>query len=115
VYFPGKPFQPGLIFVGKARSLPYIGASERLFNRIGSCFTNKHWTRLERLNRSKYSSLLLKFVTYGRKKFYNIGPGSNVIKMSVIYGFSRSAEAFDPGKLFQPSLMLEGMAQKWST
>ncbi len=35
--------------------------------------------------------------------------------MSVIYEFSQSAEAFDPGKLFQPSLILEGMAQKWNT
>ncbi len=25
---PGKPFQPSLMFVGKARSLPYGGAME---------------------------------------------------------------------------------------
>jgi hypothetical protein len=31
--------------------------------------------------RDKYSSLLQKFVTYGRKKLYNIGPGSNPMKL----------------------------------
>jgi hypothetical protein len=45
------------LFVGKARSLPYSGASERFFNRVGSCFTNKHWTRLKRLVRDKQSNL----------------------------------------------------------
>ncbi len=29
---------------------------------------------LERLARDKHSSLLRKFVNYGQKKFYNIGP-----------------------------------------
>jgi hypothetical protein len=31
-------------------------------------------TRLEKLARDKHSSVLPKFVNYGRKKFYNIGP-----------------------------------------
>ena len=35
---------------------------------------HKQQTRLERLARDKHSCLLQKFVTYGRKKFYNIGP-----------------------------------------
>ncbi len=30
-------------------------------------------TRLEKLARDKHSSLLCKFVNYGRKKFYNVG------------------------------------------
>jgi hypothetical protein len=34
----------------------------------------KQLTRLERLAKSKHSSLLQKFITYGRKMFYNIGP-----------------------------------------
>jgi hypothetical protein len=42
VFVHGKPFQPSLLFVGKARSLPYSGAPERFFNRIGSCLTNRH-------------------------------------------------------------------------
>jgi hypothetical protein len=29
VLAPGKPFQPSLLFVGKARSLPLSGAPER--------------------------------------------------------------------------------------
>ena len=35
---------------------------------------HKQKTRLEELARDKPSSLLVKFVTYGRKKFHKIGP-----------------------------------------
>ncbi len=38
--------------------------------------THKHKTRMERLAKDKHSSLLQKFVTYGRKKFDRIGPWS---------------------------------------
>jgi hypothetical protein len=31
-------------------------------------------TRIDKLARDKHSSLLQKFLNYGRKKFYNIGP-----------------------------------------
>jgi hypothetical protein len=31
-------------------------------------------TRIDKLARDKHSSLLQKFVNYGRKTFYNIGP-----------------------------------------
>ncbi len=34
----------------------------------------KYLTQLESTARDKHSSLLRKFVNYGRKKFYNIGP-----------------------------------------
>jgi hypothetical protein len=39
------------------------------------------YARLERLARDKHSSLFRKLVDYVRKKFYNIGPGCNVIKL----------------------------------
>jgi len=29
-FAPGKPFQPSLLFVGKARSIPYSGAPKTL-------------------------------------------------------------------------------------
>jgi hypothetical protein len=61
--------------VGKARSLPYSVAPQRFFNRVASCFANRHLTRLERLAVDEHSSLLPKFVNYREKKFYNIGPG----------------------------------------
>ncbi len=51
------------------------GASERFFNRVGSCITNKRQTRLEKLAREKHSSLLRKFETCGRKKFITLSPG----------------------------------------
>jgi hypothetical protein len=41
VFVPGKPFQSSLLFVGKARSLPYNGAPEMFFNRVGFSFANK--------------------------------------------------------------------------
>ncbi len=32
MFVPGKPFQPSLMFVGKARSLPYCGAPEKVLH-----------------------------------------------------------------------------------
>jgi hypothetical protein len=57
-----------------ARSLSESGGPERCFTRLGSGLTYKHHTRLERLARDKHSSLLQKFVNYGHKKVYRIGP-----------------------------------------
>ncbi len=68
-----KPFQSSLMFVGKARNLPWRGVPKSFFNWVGSYFTNKHQTRPERLARDKHSSLLQKSVNYGRKKFYSTG------------------------------------------
>ncbi len=48
VFVPGKPFQPYLMFAGKARSLPQSGAPEKSFTWVGSGLTCKHSTRLER-------------------------------------------------------------------
>ena len=56
-----------------ARPGAYPSASKRFVNRAGSCFTNKHETKVERLVRDKHSSLLRTFVNYGHKKFYNFG------------------------------------------
>jgi hypothetical protein len=39
-------------------------------------------TSLERVARDKYSSLLRKFITYGCKKFYNIGIRRRVVCLS---------------------------------
>jgi hypothetical protein len=41
--------------------------------RLGASLTHKHFTWLKRLVTDKHSSLLRKFVNYGRKKFYGIG------------------------------------------
>jgi hypothetical protein len=82
MYASSKPFQPSLLFVDKARSLPYIETHEGCFTWVGSCLTCKHFNILERLSRDEHSCLLQKFVTYDRKKFYNIG-SSNVT--SLIY------------------------------
>ncbi len=73
---PGKPFQPSLMFVGNARRPPQSGAPERCFTQVGSGLTCKQLTKLKRFARNKCSSFLQKFVTYDRKKFYNIAPRS---------------------------------------
>ncbi len=50
-FVPDKPFQPSLMFVGKARILTKSEAPRY-------CLTRKQYTRLERLARDKhYSSL----------------------------------------------------------
>jgi hypothetical protein len=67
----GKPFQASLLFVCKARSLTLIRAHQGFFNRVGSCFTNNHYTTLEKIARDKYPNLLRIFVNSVRKKFYN--------------------------------------------
>jgi len=41
---------------------------------VSSGLTRKHYTRLERLNRHKHSSLLRKTINNGHKKFYSTGP-----------------------------------------
>ncbi len=70
---PWKAFSyPSLMFASKAKSLSLSGAPFRCFTWVGSGLICKHQTRLERLARDKRSNLLRKFVTYGRKKFYNI-------------------------------------------
>ncbi len=92
----GKPFQPDLMFVCKVRSLTLSGEHVEFFNRVGFCFTNKHYTRLESLGRDKHSSLLRAFVNYGQKLYTTLATGADVIKhvLSVIYRFSHYARVF---------------------
>jgi hypothetical protein len=76
--FTGKPvnlllkeitLQPSQEFACKARSLAKSVAPDRCFTRVSSGHTHKLWIWLERLVKDKRSSLLQKFVNYGRKKF----------------------------------------------
>ena len=62
----------------------------RCFIQVGSDLTRKLYTRLEKLSGNTDSSLLRTLANYDDKKYYNIGPGANVIKLSlsVIYEFS---------------------------
>jgi hypothetical protein len=67
------------MFVGKAEDHP-IEESFRC-SALGQApgLALKQKTRLERLARDKNSSLLRKFVNYGREKFYNIGPWARFV------------------------------------
>ncbi len=67
------------VFVSMARILPKCRAPERCFTWIGSDLNHKLQVRLERLARDKHSSLLLTLVNYECKKFFNIGPGSQLV------------------------------------
>ncbi len=73
MFVPGKLFQLSVMIVGKAGA--YLAEALFRCSTLGYApgLTHKHYTRLERLNRNKHSSLLRTFVNYGRKKFYNIG------------------------------------------
>ncbi len=66
---PWQAFQPSLMLVEKARSLPWSGAMKG-----ASGLTRKHYNRLEKLARDQRSSFSQKLVTYSCKIFYNIGP-----------------------------------------
>jgi hypothetical protein len=67
----GKPFQPSLMFVGKDH---YFRVEHLLGAPHGQALTLIIHLRLACKSCSKHSELLRKFVTYGRKKFHNIGP-----------------------------------------
>ncbi len=60
---------PTTLVSGKA-----CGDKHRCFTWVGPGLALKHWTRLEKLARDKHSSLLRKYLNYGRNKFYSTGP-----------------------------------------
>ncbi len=61
-------------FEGKAGAYPSETPLRCTTLGWASSLTHNQMTRLERLARDKHFSLLRKFVIYGRKKFYIIGP-----------------------------------------
>ncbi len=72
MFVPGKPSQPSLMFVGKARSLPY---SEAPIN-----YGRKTFIQLALDNKSQYitetkSGGLYYKTYYGRNKFYDTDLG----------------------------------------
>ncbi len=71
------------MYVDKARSLPAIGAPEM-------CRPYKQTLdKAGRASHGQYSNLLQKFINYGRKKFYNIGPRANAKK--TFYGRNKKS------------------------
>ncbi len=72
-FFPGKHFQPSLMFMGNARNLPKCGIPEGCFTWIGCIFTNEHQIRLESTAGDKLYSLIQKFLNYGRKMYHKLG------------------------------------------
>jgi hypothetical protein len=69
----------------------------------------KHLTRLNMVASNKYFSLLITFVNYGCKKFYNIGHRAQYYKTFFFRNFQKIHNIV-PGKLLKPSPMFVGKA-----
>ncbi len=74
MFVPAKPFQPNLMFAGKARAYPSEAPFRCCILGYAPGLTHKHKTKLERLARDKHSRLLRNSVNYDSKKFYSTGP-----------------------------------------
>ncbi len=74
MFVPGKPFQTSLKFVGKDRSLPWVKTPVLSFG-----LTHKHWKRLKDL---QGRNTLAYCENYGRKKFHNIEPWSDIFYLA---------------------------------
>ncbi len=73
VFTPIRPFKLTVMLVGKVMGLPLREAPYRFSTWVGSSINHTYYTTLEKLARHKHTSFLQTFVTYHRKKFYNIG------------------------------------------
>ncbi len=65
-----KPFQPSLIFIGNAKSLLKRGVHERCSSWAGSGFTQKYYSRLERLAKEKKIWLIWSLHQRQRNEIY---------------------------------------------
>ena len=73
VFTPIRPFKLTVMLVDKVMGLPLREAPYKFSTWVGSSINHTYYTTLEKLARHKHYSLLQTFVTYHRKKFYNIG------------------------------------------
>ncbi len=78
MFTPIKLFHSNLIIESKAKNFTMRIETERCSTLVGSGLTFTLSTGLERVAKDKHSSLLQKFVNYGRKK---LGYGANVIQL----------------------------------
>jgi hypothetical protein len=74
----GKFFQPGLIFAGKARSLPQSEEPLKYSTWARSCLTWKYFTWIDILARNTLAYFVI--LLWRKKKFYNIDPMVIVIR-----------------------------------
>jgi hypothetical protein len=119
VFFPGKPYQPSLIFSIKAEA--YLREAPFRCYTLGWAFglIHKQYTRLERLARDKHSCLFQKFMKYGGKSFISFGPDADVIQLftdiicyliNKLKCWSLAGQNFFPYNLkkhFQPNIIFE--------
>ncbi len=75
VFLPSRPFQPSLMFVGKARSTWKVIHFCRIWP------NSKQYTRLVRAARVKHSSLLWIFINYVWKSFIILGPRHRLFRV----------------------------------
>jgi hypothetical protein len=82
------------MFAGKAGACPKVEHLEG-----GPGLTHNYYIRLGKLVRIKCSSLLQKFVTYGYKKFYNIGPRAYTVKILGALCLGKTRDITRPGPI----------------
>ncbi len=75
------------------------------FTQVGSHFTCKHYTGLERLAREKHSSLLRKSVNYVSKTFHRISPRRDKNVRAKSYNFNSSFQAHSQYVLANQQMM----------
>ena len=80
MFVPSKHFQPSLMFMGKARSLPQSEAIPL--------------DQTEMLFRDKHSNLLRKFLNYSHNKFYRIDL-SGPVRKAPKFQYHRSSQTSD--------------------
>jgi hypothetical protein len=73
MFVPGRPFEPIITFVRKARSITKCGSLEICSTWVGSDFTPKHLSRLKRPAKDKHFSLLNPFENYSCTNVYDFG------------------------------------------
>jgi hypothetical protein len=66
MFVPGKPFQPSIVFVDKARSLPYRGAPERCITWVGCGGVRQLYISIDQL-----PVLIIYYVHHESRLYYN--------------------------------------------
>jgi hypothetical protein len=87
--------------VGKARGQPYNGATERFFDRVGSCFSNIHYTRMKGLPSTNTLAYYEHSLIMAVKSFITFGPGADAIKLFTVLMYCHSMRSLSLGVLKQ--------------
>ncbi len=108
MFVPGKPFQPGLIFVGEARSLHYSEAPKKCFTWVVwalPAYNRLGWRCLPGTNALAYHS---KGVSYVRKSLITLTPEFALVHAGVALAAVQGGEVLALTRLLvkpEPALL----------